>query len=125
MEEDSNLAGGFIPPGGTLPSPAPSGSSSTRPASHLPHPRAKSLQPGSNKEAMVRRYVEDKMLYINRRYVKKFSPAELDDSLVGYRSFGEVSRDLDGVVNVLWLSGTREFKSYLLLHHNTADCCRV
>lgn len=48
------------------------------------------------------------MLHVSRRYVKKFSNAELDDSLVGYRSFGEVCRDLDTIVNVLWLSGTRK-----------------
>ncbi|KAL2205556.1 hypothetical protein CC79DRAFT_1276495 [Sarocladium strictum] len=105
MAEDIG-AGGFIPPSQTLPSPAPSGTSSTRPSTSLPHPRGRSLQPGSQKEAIVRRYVEDKMLHVSRRYVKKFSNAELDDSLVGYRSFGEVCRDLDSIVNVLWLSGT-------------------
>lgn len=98
--------GGFIPPGG-LPSPAPS-SSSTRSVSGLPHPRAKSLRPGSSKEDMVRRYVEERLLEISRRYVKKFGNPEPGDTVVGYKTFGEVCRDLDGVVNVLWLSGTRE-----------------
>jgi hypothetical protein len=112
MAEDIG-AGGFIPPSQTLPSPAPSGTSSTRPSTSLPHPRGRSLQPGSQKEAVVRRYVEDKMLHVSRRYVKKFSNAELDDSLVGYRSFGEVCRDLDSIVNVLWLSGTRKLNRTL------------
>jgi hypothetical protein len=102
-----DLAGGFIPPGGSLPSPTPS-SSSSRLTSSLPHPRTKSLQPGSNKEAMVRRYVEEKMLFVSRRYVKKFSNDESDPNVMGYKSFGEVCRDLDGIVNVLWLSGTRK-----------------
>lgn len=114
MAEDSNLAGGFMPPSGTLPSPAPSGSSSTRPSTGLPHPRGRSLQPGSHKEAVVRRYIEDKMLEASRRYVRKFSGAEHSDSVIGYKSFGEVARDLDSMVNVLWLSGTR-MSDYLMI----------
>ena len=59
---------------------------------------------------MVRRYVEDKLMQISRRYVRKFNSAEVDvpDTVVGYKSFGEVCRDLDSIVNVIWLSGTRE-----------------
>lgn len=98
--------GGFIPPGG-LPSPAPS-ASSTRSNISLPHPRGKSLQPGSNKEDLVRRYVEQQLMDISRRYVKKFGNPAPGDTIVGYKTFGEVCRDLDGVVNVLWLSGTRK-----------------
>lgn len=98
--------GGFIPPGG-LPSPAPS-ASSTRSVSGLPHPRGRSLRPGSSKEDMVRRYVEERLLEVSRRYVKKFGNPERGDTVVGYKTFGEVCRDLDGIINVLWLSGTRE-----------------
>jgi hypothetical protein len=113
MAEYSGVSGGgFLPPSVSngLLSPAPS-SSSTSPASGLPHPRHHSLQPGSNKEDTVRRYVEDRLFYVSRRYVKKFGDASVDDDVVGYQSFGEVSRDLDGIVNVLWLSGTRELMS--------------
>lgn len=102
-------AGGFFQPSSTmgLPSPAPS-ATSTRSATSLPRPRGKSLQPGTNKEDMVRRYIEDRLLYISRRYVKKFGQPDPRDDVVGYKGFGEVCKDLDGVVNVLWLSGTRE-----------------
>jgi hypothetical protein len=100
-------AGGFIPQ--SLPSPAPSSASnSSRPGSSLPHPRSKSLQPGSNKEDMVRRYVEERLQNTSRRYVKKFGNPEVGDDVVGYTSFSEVCKDLDSVVNVLWLSGTRK-----------------
>lgn len=47
-------------------------------------------------------------MHTSRRYVKKFGQADPGDDLVGYKSFSEVCKDLDGVVNVLWLSGTRE-----------------
>ncbi|KFA67146.1 hypothetical protein S40285_07294 [Stachybotrys chlorohalonatus IBT 40285] len=100
----SSNAGGFIPPT-SLPSPALS-STSSRQASNLPHPRGRSLQPGSNKEELVRRYVEERLLYASRRYVKKFGNPDPADEVVGYRTFGEVCRDLDAIINVLWLSGT-------------------
>lgn len=57
---------------------------------------------------MVRRYVEDQLQYTARRYVRKFGDPEVGSDVVGYKSFSEVCKDLDNVVNVLWLSGTRE-----------------
>ncbi|RFU74542.1 meiotic recombination dmc1 [Trichoderma arundinaceum] len=105
MTESPRLPGGFIPPHGGLPSPAPS-SASSRAASNLPHPRINALQPGSNKEDMVRRYVDEKLLYVSRRYVKKFGNPDPGDTVVGFKSFGEVCKELDGIVNVLWKSGT-------------------
>lgn len=106
--------GGFFPSTG-LPSPAPSAASSHA-ASSLPHPRSKSLQPGSNKEDMVRRYVEERLMNTSRRYVKKFGNPEPGDAVVGYKNFAELARDFEGVVNVLWLSGTREVLPRSLLN---------
>ena len=59
----------------------------------------------------MRRYVEQQLLDISRRYVKKFGNPAPGDTIVGYKSFSEVCRDLDGVVNVLWLSSTRRYLS--------------
>lgn len=100
--------GGFIPQTG-LPSPAPS-SASSRANAGLPHPREHSLRPGSNKEDMVRRYTEERLLYISRRYVKKFGNPNPGDTVVGFKSFSEAAKDLDGLVNVLWKSGTRKYQ---------------
>ena len=105
----NDQAGGFLPPDG-LPSPAPSSASQQGP-SGLPHPRGKSLRPGSNKEDTVRRYVEERLLNVSRRYVKKFGGSDVEEDVIGYKSFGEVCRDLDAIVNVLWLSGTRKCNS--------------
>lgn len=105
MDENSQEPGGFLPQTG-LPSPAPS-STPSRAASTLPHPRAHSLRPGSNKEDLVRRFVEEKLLNISRRYVKKFGNPASGDTVTGFKSMGEVCRELEGVVNVLWKSGTR------------------
>lgn len=56
----------------------------------------------------MRRYVEERLLHVSRRYVKKFGDPEVGTDVVGYKSFSEVCRDLDVIVNVLWLSGTRK-----------------
>ena len=97
-------SGGFLIP--SLPSPAPS-SSSTQAGGGLPHPRGHALRPGSMKEDMVRRYVEERALHISRRYVKKFGLPEPGDDVVGYKTMGELCKDLNAVIDVLWRSGTR------------------
>ncbi|EFY91580.1 hypothetical protein J3458_014472 [Metarhizium acridum] len=115
MDDQSTIPepGGFIRQTG-LPSPAPS-SASTRPIAGLPHPRGHSLRPGSSKEDMVRRYVEERLLNISRRYVKKFGNPSPGDEVVGFKSFGEVAKELDGLVNVLWKSGTPSLQIPFLL----------
>ncbi|KAG6008567.1 hypothetical protein E4U54_008688 [Claviceps lovelessii] len=105
--------GGFLSQTG-LPSPAPS-STSSRPASTLPHPRGRSLRPGSNKEDLVRRYVEDSLLNTSRRYVKKFGNPIPGDTVTGFKSMAEVCRELDSAVNVLWKSGTPSLQVPFLL----------
>jgi hypothetical protein len=58
----------------------------------------------------VRRYVEDQLLHISRRYVKKFAleeDEELDEKAPGYKSLGELCKDVEALINILWLSGTR------------------
>lgn len=99
-------AGGFFP-SQTLPSPSPS-TVSSRSGVQLPHPRSKSLQPGSNKEDTVRRYVEERLAIVARRYVKKHGDQAVEDDVVGYRNFTELCKDLHSVIDVLWLSATRE-----------------
>lgn len=54
----------------------------------------------------MRRFVDEKLLYVSRRYVKKFGNPNPGDTVVGFRTFGEVCRELDEIVNVLWKSGT-------------------
>ncbi|KAF5576729.1 meiotic recombination DMC1 [Fusarium pseudocircinatum] len=108
--------GGFLPApaGGGLPSPAPSSASSFSNIQGLPTPRTKALKPNSSKEFMVRRYAEEQLLLVTRRYVKKFGNPEPGDTVVGYTRFGEVCRDLDSITNVLWKSGTHHCFASLL-----------
>lgn len=102
---DSSGPGGFVIP--TLPSPAPSATSTTRSISGLPHPRGHALRPGSAKEDKVRNYIDDRLMYINRRWVKKHGLAEPGDEVIGYKSMGELCKDLEPLINIIWLSGTR------------------
>ncbi|KAK2796847.1 hypothetical protein FQN50_009408 [Emmonsiellopsis sp. PD_5] len=109
--ETGGGGGGFLP----SPSPAPSSllststSPSTLPPLLLPQQRKQPLRPGSAKETAVINYVDTHMLAINRRHAKKFSSAFADDDgdgSRGYESFKEVARDVEGIVDVLWVSGT-------------------
>lgn len=102
----------------SLPSPAPSTTSTTRPnAPGLPHPRGHALRPGSAKEGKVRAFFNDRMEHVKRRFAKRSGvtkqPFVADDG-TGYNSMAEVCKDLDEVVNIMWLSGTR--KCYLCSH---------
>ncbi|KAL4991759.1 hypothetical protein BDW68DRAFT_126831 [Aspergillus falconensis] len=123
---NSASAGGFMQP--SVPSPAPSASTVTPPV--LPKQRTHPIRPGSMKEATVINRIDKTILAINRRHAKKFSSVfeqqptqqngngtatksasdkggEIEgDKERGYESFKEVVKDLEGVVDVLWVSGT-------------------
>lgn len=130
---EGERGGGFLPP--TLPSPAPSTPRPSTP-SLLPKPRTHPLRAGSAKEATVINHIDTTLLRISRRHAKKFSSAyykpddesnsnanyspesfsargygkgEEEGEVQGYESFKEVARDLEGLVDVLWVSGTRMY----------------
>lgn len=108
-EPQSSPLGGFLPPTPTsLPSPAPLASAPSDFLTPLPRPRNRALRPNSNKEDMVRNYASAKLMHVARRYVKKLGDAAPGGEVEGYTRFAELCADLDAVVNVLWLSGTRE-----------------
>jgi hypothetical protein len=103
-------AGGFMPPSLSLPSPAPTTSTVT---SDLPHPRARPLRAGSAKEDQVRNFITDRTNHITRRFVKKTGKAtggldvDADAEVEGYKAMSELCKDLEDVINIVWLSGTR------------------
>ena len=103
--------GGFLQP--TLPSPPASTATSASPAPPvLPRPRANPLKPGSPKESSFIDYVDNKLLGISRRYEKRYN-ADFEDEATsgiegrGYENFGETAKDLEAVIDVVWVSGTR------------------
>ncbi|KHJ34642.1 putative meiotic recombination protein dmc1 [Erysiphe necator] len=86
-------------------------------SSTLPRPRSKPLRAGSKKEDAIRRYAEEKILHISRRFTKKFQPAEESrfGDVKGYVSFEEVAVDLGGLADVVWLSATPNLQTQYLL----------
>lgn len=102
---DTSNSGGFVPQK-SLPSPAPS-STTARSTSGLPHPRSHPLRAGSAKEEKIRIYVENQLMYIMRREVKKFQEPKPGDDVVGYKNVGELCKDVEALIEILWLSGTR------------------
>ncbi|CAK7207404.1 hypothetical protein SEUCBS139899_010214 [Sporothrix eucalyptigena] len=111
--------GGFFHASSSVMSPTPSHASSVRSGSSalgLPHPRRQPLRPGSQKEDLVRRYVSERILQINRRFVKKYGITAPDDAVIGYKSMGELCRDVDALLNNLWKSGTPSLQVQYLLN---------
>ncbi|PSK53832.1 hypothetical protein B9Z65_7638 [Elsinoe australis] len=122
-----NQAGGFLPY-----SPPPSSVASSRTPSALPLPRSSPLKPGGSKESNFIRHVDQQILHIQRRFAKRdagqgngvpeideqgrsvdveSSLQKLDNSerwhdVAGYKNFAEAARDVEGLMGVIWVSGT-------------------
>lgn len=112
---DISESGGFLP--ASLPSPAPSNASVSSTSYNLPQPRSKPLRAGSEKEQAARRYVENRLLHVARRYTKKFGQPEEGDTVTGYVSMKEVAKDLSEIIDVLWLSATRMYILHVVCSH--------
>jgi len=135
-------AGGFIPY-----SPSASSVASSNTAQALPHPRRTPLKSGGTKESNFIRHVDQQILYIQRRFAKRQAPSdgfvketdeegrmieEIDDpttklqlerseewhDVPGYNSFAEAARDVEELVGVIWVSGTRRTRAYRRLRNS-------
>ncbi|KAJ9646401.1 hypothetical protein H2199_002450 [Coniosporium tulheliwenetii] len=97
-------------PGGFLQhqplSPTPSATTSSSSAYALPHPRARPLKAGGPKESAFIRYVDDSILHIQRQFAKRDNEAALGPEDRGYASFGEATKDIERLVDIIWVSGT-------------------
>jgi len=102
-------------PGGFLQhqafSPTPSATASSSSAYALPHPRARPLKAGGPKESAFIRYVDDSILHIQRQFAKRDNEAALGPEDRGYASFGEAAKDIERLLDIIWVSGTRRFYS--------------
>ena len=103
-------------PGGFLPQlPSPPQSSVGSPSPHhpsLPLSRSYPLKRGSNKESAVIEHIDAKLLEISRRYEKRINAGnergtDADTKLRGYDNFGQAAKDLEAVIDVVWVTGTR------------------
>lgn len=91
-------------------SPHASISSST---ATLPRPRDHPLKAGGSKESALIRVIDQSLLMIQRRYAKREEePREAEtDPDVGYTKFSQPAYDIEKLVNLIWISGTRMYAS--------------
>lgn len=93
-----------------LPTPSASSATASQQSSPLPRPRRHPLQPGGTKESELIRYLDHGLNQIQKRVDNRVThrktPALLGQE-DGYRAYWEVVKDLDGLVDVIWVSGSR------------------
>lgn len=95
-----------------LPTPPTSSAAPSQHASPLPQPRKHPLKPGGPRESDLIRYLDHGINRIqkrvdNRMTNRKLKPAPGEEE--GYRAFWEVAKDLDGLVDVVWVSASRKY----------------
>ncbi|KAF2868544.1 hypothetical protein BDV95DRAFT_456259, partial [Massariosphaeria phaeospora] len=87
--------------------------------SPLPPPRKRPLQTGSAKESELIRFLDRSFNNVQKRcdnrvtHRKTTTPPPLDAQ--GYAAFGEAAKDIDGLVNVIWVSGSPNLQIPYLL----------
>ncbi|KAF2812845.1 uncharacterized protein BDZ99DRAFT_517155 [Mytilinidion resinicola] len=95
--------------------PASSIAASSTLHSPLPHPRAQPLKRGGTKESEFIHYVDATLLLVQRRWAKRAFTDELAGRVKGYHSFRSAARDLNDLVDVVWVSATPSFQIPYLL----------
>ena len=92
-----------------LPTPP---ASSVAPSIHgppLPRPRKHPLPPGGAKESSLIFYLENALTNISKRVQNRHVNELLRGELKGYPTFVEYAKDIDGLVDVIWVTNSRTF----------------
>ncbi|KAJ4309672.1 hypothetical protein N0V94_008822 [Neodidymelliopsis sp. IMI 364377] len=102
-----------------LPTPPASSVANSQHPSPLPQPRRHPLQPGGAKESELIRYLDHGVNQIQKRVDNRVTNRKTEALLgqeEGYRAFWEVAKDLDGLVDVVWVSGSPNLQIPYLLN---------
>ncbi|KAF2475994.1 uncharacterized protein BDR25DRAFT_339892 [Lindgomyces ingoldianus] len=96
--------------------PASSVTTSHHP-SPLPRPRQHPLKPGGVKESSLISYLDQTVKAVKRRWAKRmFKDEELGQGDVkGYHHFREAAKDIEDLVDVIWVSGSPNLQTPYLL----------
>lgn len=91
-----------------IPTPPASSATQSQHASPLPQARRHPLNPGGPKESELIRYLDHGVGQIQKRIANRHHKrGTLLGEAAGYRAFFEAAKDLDGLVDVVWVSGSR------------------
>jgi Subunit 11 of the general transcription factor TFIIH len=58
---------------------------------------------------MLIRFLDENITRIERRHAMRTSPYQKEGNESGFTSFVQVAKELDTLLNLIWISGTREF----------------
>lgn len=108
-----------------IPSPPATSVAASSSASPLPHPRRRPLQPGGPKESELIRYLDRGLNDVQKRADNRLQKSDGSvPGALGYRHFGQVEKDVEALVDVIWVSGSRTYHlATLRSHHHEIICC--
>lgn len=91
-----------------LPTPPASSAAPSQHASPLPQARRRPLNPGGPKESELITYLDHSIAQVQKRIADRHRKrGTAAGGAAGYRAFWEVAKDLDSLVDVVWVSGSR------------------
>jgi hypothetical protein len=106
------------------PSPPASSVAPSHHPSPLPRPRKHALKPGGPKEGELIRYLDASVNKIQKRCDDRFKNRDTYTQGVGggagqvdaYKNFEQAAKDMDGLVDVIWVSGSPNLQIPYLLN---------
>lgn len=103
---------------GGFPTPPASSVTTSQHPSPLPQPRRRPLKAGSSKESEVIIYLDRGLNNLQKNVDNRMKRGHSKDRTPdtrGYTSFSEVVKELDGLVDVIWISGSLNLQIPYLL----------
>jgi hypothetical protein len=95
-----------------FPTPPASSVAPSQHASALPQPRRHPLKPGGPRESDLIRYLDHGVNSIQKRVDNRVTHRKtlpVMGEKEGYGAFADLAKDLDALVDVVWVSGSRMF----------------
>jgi hypothetical protein len=98
-----------------FPTPPASSAAPSQHASALPQPRKHPLKPVGPKESELIRYLDHGINNIQKQVDNRITNRKVRPALgevEGYGAFADLAKDLDALVDVVWVSGSRRLSIY-------------